>query len=115
MVIYYATIELPLMCAGIILWVFCCHFAKKRREAAGRPPRPSNSPSVYVIPIYDEEREENEEVMDEYEAYFQPPYREPPMYCSGNVPPPPPYRLEPPSYTDPPPSYTDPPPYSDQP
>eukprot|EP00064_Thunnus_orientalis_P006859 superscaffoldBa00000734_g6878 len=50
-----------------------------------------------------------------YEAYFQPPYREPPMYCSRNVSPPPPYRLEPPSYPDPPLSYTDPPPYSEQP
>lgn len=55
---------------------------------------PANSPSVYVIPIYEEEQvgEEDEEIMDVYEVYFQPPYREPPMYCSRNVSPPP-YRV----------------------
>lgn len=82
-----------MVCAGIILWVFCCHFAKKRREAEGWPPRPTNFPSVYVIPIYEEEREEeedDEEVMDVYEAYF---HREPPMYCTRNASPPPPYRV----------------------
>nr|CBN81255.1 Uncharacterized protein [Dicentrarchus labrax] len=114
MVFFYPTIEIPLLCFGITLWILCCHFAKKHREAEGWPPTPTNSPSVYVIPIYEEERED-EEVMDIYEAEFQPPHRDPPMYCSRNVGPPPPYRFEPPSYPDQPPSYTDPPAYSENP
>ncbi|XP_028424076.1 uncharacterized protein LOC114548370 isoform X1 [Perca flavescens] len=117
MVIYYPTIEIPMLCAGIVLWFFCCHFAKKRREAEGWPQRPTNTSSVYIIPIYEEDRveQEDEELMDIYDAYFQPPYRAPPVYCSGNVSPPPPYKLEPPSYPEPPPSYTDPPTYSERP
>ncbi|XP_042364522.1 extensin-like [Plectropomus leopardus] len=118
MVIHYIALEIPILCVVIVLWVFCCHFAKKHSEAElSPPPRPAYSPSVYVIPIQEEEREEeeDEEVMAEYEAYFQPRYSDPPMYCSGDVSPPPPYRLEPPTYLDPPPSYTDPPPYSEQP
>ncbi|XP_049916366.1 uncharacterized protein LOC126400010 [Epinephelus moara] len=118
MIIQYIALEIPILCTLIIMWIYCCHFAKKSREAESCPPsRPTYSPSVYVIPLYEEEREEeeDEEVMDTYEAYFQPPYRDPPMYSSGDVSPPPPYRLDPPSYPDLPPSYTDPPPYSEQP
>lgn len=116
MFLYYPVIEIALMCVGILLWAFCYHFVRKRREAERLSTMPANSPSVYVIPIYEEEQvgEEDEEMMDVYEAYFQPPYREPPMYCSRNVSPPP-YRFEPPSYPDPPPSYSDLQPYSERP
>lgn len=79
-----------MLCFGIVLWIFCCHF-KKRREAERRRLRLTNSPSVYVIPIYEEEQED-EEVMDIYEACFQPLYTDPAM-SSGNVSPPPPYRV----------------------
>lgn len=80
-----------LLCFGIILLVFCCFAVKQRQEAEGRTLRSSNSPSVYVIPIYEEE--EDEEVMDTYEAYFQDIYRDPPVYSTGNISPPPPYMV----------------------
>ncbi|XP_041819184.1 ENHANCER OF AG-4 protein 2 [Chelmon rostratus] len=117
MVNFYPMIEIPLLCFGIVLWILCCYFAKKRREAnqeeeeEGRNLRHTDSPSVYIIPVYEEEQDE--EQMDIYEAYFQPPNGNPPMYCSRNLTPPPPYSLEPPSDPDQPPSYTDPPPYSE--
>ncbi|KAA8581741.1 hypothetical protein FQN60_003322, partial [Etheostoma spectabile] len=84
----------------------------KRREAEGWPQRPANISSVYVIPICEEDREEeDEELMDIYDAYFQPP-----VYSSGNVGPPPPYKAEedrrydrlPPRYS----TVDHPPPYS---
>ena len=81
------------MCFGVLLWILCWHFVKKRREERNSAMRATNSPPVYVIPIYEEERED-EEVMDIYEARFGPPYRDPPMYSSRNVSPPPPYRVQ---------------------
>ncbi|CAK6964094.1 Uncharacterized protein FSCOSCO3_A029364 [Scomber scombrus] len=114
MIIYQFALEIPLFCIGVTLWILCCHYAKKNCEAEDSPLTPSYNPSVYVIPIYEEEQEEEEEYI--HEAYVQPPYRDPPMYVSRNVSPPPPYRLEPPSYQevqilDPPPLYAAPPPY----
>ncbi|KAM7381881.1 hypothetical protein PAMA_012640 [Pampus argenteus] len=101
MVIYYPMIEVSILCIiGMMLWIFFCYFEMKHRGQEGCLPRPNNSPSVYVIPIYEEEREEEEEIMGLY-GYFQPP--------------PPPYRLEPPSCPDPSQPYTNPPPYSEHP
>ncbi|CAN9508523.1 unnamed protein product [Ophioblennius macclurei] len=111
MVIYYPTIEIPLLCICIVLWIFCCHVAKKRREAEGWSSGLDRSPSVYIIPMYEENQEEEEGeggVVDMYEAYFQSSNSEPPIYSSRDANPPPPYTLEPPAYPDPPPSYTDP-------
>ncbi|XP_040923349.1 proline-rich protein 3-like [Toxotes jaculatrix] len=112
MVIYLIAIQIPFFFIGIVLWILCCHLAKKQRETEDWASS-SSSPSVYIIPIHEEE--EDEEVMDIHAPYFHPPYRDPPVYSSGNVSPPP-YWLEPPSYSDPPPSYPEPPPsYTDLP
>lgn len=115
MVIYYPTIEIPLLCICIVLWIFCCHVAKKHREAEGWPSGLDHSPSVYIIPMYEEPQEEGdgegeEELMDMYEACFQSSN----IYPPGAARPPPPYTREPPAHPDPPPSYTDPPAYSEQ-
>lgn len=104
--ILHPAIVIPLVCVALALWILCCYLGRKSREAEEWVLRPANSQSVYIIPVYEEERED-EEAMEIYQACFQPNYRDPPMYCSGNVSPPPPYRFEPPSYQDPPPSYTD--------
>lgn len=81
------------MCVALALWILCCYLGRKSREAEDWPLRPEDSQSVYVIPVYEEERED-EETMEIYQACFQPNYRDPPMYCSGNVSPPPPYRVQ---------------------
>lgn len=51
--------------------------------------RATGSPSIYVVPVHEEEHE-----VDRCDAYFQPPYRDPPMYSSRNGSPPPPYRVQ---------------------
>lgn len=115
MVIYYPTIEIPALCICVALWIFCCHVAKKQREAEGWPSGADHSPSVYIIPMYEEDQEEEEEdeereVMDVYEAYFR--SADDFSRAAG---PPPPYTPEPQVYPDPPPSYADPPAYSEHP
>lgn len=83
--------RIPLFCLGITLWILCCQYARKKCEEEDSPLTPGFAPSVYVIPIYEEEREEGED--DSHEAYAYPPYIDPPMYMSRNVSPPPPYRV----------------------
>lgn len=97
----YFYLEIPLLCIGITLWIFCCYYVKQRREDGQEELRFRRSPSVYVIPLYDEEQG------DTYEDCYGQPYREP-TESQQEMGLPPPYRLEPPSYMDgAPPSYSD--------
>jgi len=47
---------------------------------------------AFQISLLERVEEETQEVIYIYEAYFKPPYRDPSVYCSGDVGPPP-YRV----------------------
>ncbi|XP_011602418.1 early nodulin-75-like [Takifugu rubripes] len=109
MSLFYPAVEIPLLCFGVVLWILCYQFVKKKRKSTGNRslslPEP---PSVYVVPVSEGE----EPQLEPYEAHLQPPHRDPPVYSTIHVSLPPPYKLEPPAYQEP--SYTDPPAYSEQ-
>lgn len=77
-----------MLCAAVILWIFCCYYVKKHRddeeEASSRF---SDSPSVYVIPVHEDEQH------DIYEAHYGSRCRVSRDYCPMDMGPPPPYRV----------------------
>lgn len=81
--------RIALLLLGLVLLLFCYRFTKRHREEEDWSPSPG-PPSVYVIPIYEEEQEDGREIN---EAISPPPCRDPPMY-SRNISPPPPYRVQ---------------------
>lgn len=107
---FYPAVEIPLLCFGVILWIVCYQFVKKKRKrTVDCSPSLPQPPSVFVVPV----SEEQESQTDPHEAHVQPPDGDPPVYSTIHVSLPPPYKLEPPTYQEP--SYTDPPVYSEQP
>ncbi|KAF6728395.1 hypothetical protein FQA47_012947 [Oryzias melastigma] len=96
--LFYITISIPAYLGCIALLILWCHLVKRRREAAELSSDLGVSSSVYIIPIYELDRDFNEASSDSE---------------SGDVSLPPPYMTLPPSYSELPPSYADPPPYSE--
>ncbi|KAM3592693.1 uncharacterized protein V6R79_023675 [Siganus canaliculatus] len=118
---FHFTFEISLLVFIIVLWIFCCDLAVRKRALRREAQAEGwtwNNQSMYIIPACEEELGE-QEVSHIYEGYFSFPYTAPPVYYSRNNSPPPPYMDQspypepPPSYPDPPPSYTDPPAYSE--
>lgn len=85
------SLRIPLLCFGVVLWILCYQFVKKKREARVNHslslPEP---PSVYVVPVSEGE----EPQLEPDGAHLQPPHRDPPVYSTIHVSLPPPYKVQ---------------------
>ncbi|XP_074518765.1 uncharacterized protein abi3b isoform X2 [Halichoeres trimaculatus] len=116
MVKYMFVVGIPMLVVSIFLWILYCYLKMTHKGGEGAESQPlgeADFPSVYVIPIF-EEQLGNREMVDVQEAPRLFPYRDPPINSTRGVSPPPPYgELDTPPYQDAPPSYWDPPAYSE--
>lgn len=90
------SLRIPLLCFGVILWILCYQFVKKKKKSTGnRSLSLCEPPSVYVVPVSEGE----EPQLEPYEAHLQPPHRDPPVYSTVHVSLPPPYKVQQCSYS----------------